>query len=66
MWFNMIFVRIKHCKFENASRVKRKLIIFLKNGRIVKFNWFFIKPHKIIDYQKKNYLSKYDVIVKVF
>ena len=68
VWFNLMFVRIKQCKFENVFRVKRKLIIFKKNGHVVKFNWFFIKPHKIMDYQKKkkNYLSKYDVAVKVF
>ena len=34
----MKFVRIKQCKFENASREKEKLITFLKNGCVVKFN----------------------------
>ena len=48
MCFNMMFVRIKQYKFENASREKRKVIILLKNERVVKFNWFFLKPHKII------------------
>ena len=52
----MIFVRIKQCKFENASREKRKLIIFLKNGRAVKSNWVFLKPLKIMDYRQKFYL----------
>ena len=28
--FDMKFIRIKQCKFENASREKRKLIIFKK------------------------------------
>ena len=52
----MIFVRIKQCKFENASREKRKLIIFLKNGRAVKSNWVFLKPLKIMDYRQEFYL----------
>ena len=30
MCFDMKFVRIKQCKFENAHREKRKLIIFVK------------------------------------
>ena len=59
MCFNMIFVRIKQCKFENASREKRKHVTFLKNGRVMKFNWFFLKPHKIMDYQQKFYLLKH-------
>ena len=53
----MIFVRIKQCESETASREKRKLNIFLKNRRVVKFNWFFLKPHKIMDYRQKFYLS---------
>ena len=64
MCFNMIFVRIKQCKFENASREKQKLIIFLKNGRVVKFNWFFLKPHKIRDYRQKFYLLYKSMIKK--
>ena len=30
---------------------------FFKNGRVVKFNRFFLKPHKIVDYRQKLYLS---------
>ena len=38
------------------------LLFFLKNGRAVKFNWFFLKLHKIMDYRQKFYLSKLSTI----
>ena len=55
----MKFVRIKQYKFENASKNA------LKNGRVVKFNWFFLKPHKIVDYPQKFYLSKDSLMTKI-
>ena len=41
----MKFGRIKQYKFKNAARETQKLV-FLKHEPAVKFNRFFLKPHK--------------------
>ena len=38
---------------------RNESLSFLKNGRVVKFNRFFLKLQKIVDYRQKFYLSKY-------
>ena len=57
----MKFVRIKQCKFENASSEKPKLIILIKNGCVVKLNRFFLKPHEILDY-RQNFISFQNIL----
>ena len=37
------------------------ILLLKKYGRVVKFNRFFLKSHKIVDHQQKFYLSKYCV-----
>ena len=43
----MKFVRIKQCKFENASREKRKLNILTKMDMSSIKQIFFPKPHEV-------------------
>ena len=62
----MKFDRIKLCKFENAFTNKRKPISFLKNLCVIKFNWLFLKQHKIVNYRQQLYLSKQCIKCKFF
>ena len=55
----MKFIRIKQCKFKNASREKRKLVILIEKLKCLEkitSAWFIYKKWKVISTIYTNYL----------